>query len=171
MWIRLLNLIYTEIHIQEFSVLHLGFGNEGRQSPPSSVLGGRFCQRKGQFIMFILNLMQIIRFSRGGCCPFTRWEGAAQTKRGQIAPSPPLDATLNFYLFYYTPHFNEVERGVYLFHLVRLSVCGQNRVRSVSITIFVRSISYLHILSSNFRRCVACNVCLKVQKFEILVNS
>ena len=38
---------------------------------------------------------------------------------------------------------------------VRLSVCGQNRVRSVSSTILIGSISYLHILSSNFRRCVA----------------
>ena len=43
---------------------------------------------------------------------------------------------------------------------VRLSVCGQNRVRSVSSTMLVGSISYLHILSSNFRRCVACNACL-----------
>ena len=32
---------------------------------------------------------------------------------------------------------------------VRLSVCGQNRVRSVSSTILIGSISYLHILSSN----------------------
>ena len=38
---------------------------------------------------------------------------------------------------------------------VRLSVCGQNRVCSVSSTILNGSISYLHILSSNFRRCVA----------------
>ena len=53
---------------------------------------------------------------------------------------------------------------------VRLSVCGQNRVRSVSSTILMGSISYLHILSSNFRRCVACNARCKIQKFEILVN-
>ena len=46
---------------------------------------------------------------------------------------------------------------------VRLSVCGQNRVHSVSSTILIGSISYLHILSSNFRRCVACNVCYKAQ--------
>ena len=64
---------------------------------------------------------------------------------------------------YYTPRFNEVDRGVYWYHLVRLSVClfvclsvglsicGQNRVRSVSSTILIWSISYLHI-------------------FEILVN-
>ena len=52
--------------------------------------------------------------------------------------------------------------GVCWFHLVRLSVCGQNRVRSVSSTILVGSISYLHILSSNLRRCVACNVCFKI---------
>ena len=66
---------------------------------------------------------------------------------------------------YYTPRFNEVERGVYWHHLVRLSVCGQNRVRSVSSTILIGSISYLHILSSNFRRCVACNARFKIQKF------
>ena len=62
----------------------------------------------------------------------------------------------------YTPRFNEVERGVYWYHLVRLSVCGQNRVRSVSSTILIGSISYLHILSSNFRRCVACNARFKI---------
>ena len=53
---------------------------------------------------------------------------------------------------------------------VRLSVCGQNRVRSVSSTILIGSISYLHILSSNFRRCVTCNARFKIQKFEILAN-
>ena len=71
----------------------------------------------------------------------------------------------------YTPRLNEVERGLYWFHLVRLSVCGQNRVRSVSSTILIGSISYLHILSSNFRKCVACNVCFKIKKCEILANS
>ena len=50
---------------------------------------------------------------------------------------------------------------------VRLSVCGQNRVRSVSSTLLIRSISYLHILSSNFRRCVACNVCLKLKNLQL----
>ena len=39
-------------------------------------------------------------------------------------------------------------------YLVRLSVCGQNRVRSVSSTILIGSISYLHIFSSNLRRCL-----------------
>ena len=48
---------------------------------------------------------------------------------------------------------------------VRLSICGQDHVRSVSSTILVGSISYLHILSSNFRRCVACDICFKIQKF------
>ena len=88
-------------------------------------------------------------------------------------PGPPLNINTIFpgIGIYYTPRFNKVERGVYWFHLVRLSVCGQNRVRSVSSTILIRSISYLHILSSNFRRCVACNVCFKIQKFEILANS
>ena len=72
---------------------------------------------------------------------------------------------------FYTPRFNKVERGVYWFYLVRLSVCGQNCVRSVSSTILVRSILYLQILSSNFRRCVARKVCFKIQKFgQILVT-
>ena len=49
---------------------------------------------------------------------------------------------------------------------VRLSVCGQNRVRSVSSTILIGSISYLHILLSNFRRCVAWNARFKVQTLK-----
>ena len=49
---------------------------------------------------------------------------------------------------------------------ITLSVCGQNRFRSVSSTILVGSISYLHILSSNFRKCVACNVRFKVKKLK-----
>ena len=54
---------------------------------------------------------------------------------------------------------------LYWFHLVHLSVCGQNRVRSVSSIILIGSISYLHILSSNFRRCVMCNDCFKIKIF------
>ena len=68
---------------------------------------------------------------------------------------------------HYTPNFNEVERRSILVSpcpSVNLSVCGQNLVLSVSSTILIRSISYVHILSSNFRRCVACNRCFKIQK-------
>ena len=72
-------------------MLYLGFGNKGWQPPPSLLSGGQLCHSQGQFI---LNLMQIVRFSRGACCPFPIWEGAAQSKRGQIAPSPPLDTAL-----------------------------------------------------------------------------
>ena len=45
------------------------------------------------------------------------------------------------------------------------SVCGQNRVCSVSSTILVRSIPYLHILSSNFRMCVVCKGYCKIPKY------
>ena len=38
------------------------------------------------------------------------------------------------------------------------SICGRNCVCSVSSTMLAGSISYLHILSSNFRRCVACSL-------------
>ena len=67
----------------------------------------------------------------------------------------------------YTPRFNEVERGILVSPCpsVRLSVCGQNRVRSVSSTILIGSISYLHILSSNLRRCVAGIARFKSQNF------
>ena len=43
------------------------------------------------------------------------------------------------------------------------------RVRSVAPTVLVGSISYLYILSSNFRRCVACIVFSKISKLEFLV--
>ena len=56
--------------------------------------------------------------------------------------------------------------GLYWFHLVRLSVCGQNCVRSVFSTILIGSMSYSHILSSNFRRCVVCNVCFKFNNWK-----
>ena len=50
----------------------------------------------------------------------------------------------------------------------RLSVCPASRVRSVAPTVLVGSISYLHILSSNFRRCVACNGSCKNSIFQFL---
>ena len=43
-----------------------------------------------------------------------------------------------------------------------------SRVRSVVPTVLVGSISYLYILSSNFRRCVACKVYSKISKFVFL---
>ena len=52
---------------------------------------------------------------------------------------------------------------------VRPSVCPSfrpaSRVRSVVPTVLVGSISYLYILSSNFRRCVACKVSCKIWIF------
>ena len=105
----------------------------------------------------------------------------------------------------YTPRFNEVERGVYWFHVVRPSVhpsvsqlvhsillndselaeesssilitiqlCFSLRcpsvclwTKSVSSTILSWSISYLHILSSNFRRRVLCNGYCKIPKMNL----
>ena len=45
---------------------------------------------------------------------------------------------------------------------VRPSVRPASRVRSVAPTVLVGSISYLYILSSNFRRCVVCKVSGKI---------
>ena len=84
---------------------------------------------------------------------------------------------------WYTPPYQIwfwVSRRIFIYSLITkhlcysprclficLSVCGQNRVCSVSSTILVGSISYFHILSSNFRRCVVCKVCSKVKKNKI----
>ena len=46
------------------------------------------------------------------------------------------------------------------------SVCGQNHVRFVTSIIPAGSISYLHILLMNFRRCVTCNVAAKFKKLN-----
>ena len=73
----------------------------------------------------------------------------------------------------YTPASTKLKGGILVssFPSVCMFVFGQNRVRSVSSTILVESISYLHILSSNFRRCVACKVCYKIKKLENLAIS
>ena len=47
-----------------------------------------------------------------------------------------------------------------------LSVCPASCVRSVAPTVLVGSFSYVYILSSNFRRCVAWKVYCKILKFE-----
>ena len=49
---------------------------------------------------------------------------------------------------------------------VRLSVRPASCVRSVAPTVLIGSISYLYILSSNFRRYVACTDSCKISKFE-----
>ena len=46
------------------------------------------------------------------------------------------------------------------------SIRPASRVRSVAPTVLVGSISYLYILSSNFRRCVMCKVSCKISKFK-----
>ena len=110
-----------------------------------------------------------------------------ETKRPQADNSRSLiDRQVSCSCLLYLP-LQRSWKGVYWFHhvllsvclsvrpsvrpSVRLSVCGQNRVRSVFSIILIRSISYLHILSSNFKRCFACNVCFKIKKSKILANS
>ena len=51
---------------------------------------------------------------------------------------------------------------------VCLSVRPASHVRSVVPTVLVGSISYLYILSSNFRKCAVCKVSCKISKFEFL---
>ena len=58
----------------------------------------------------------------------------------------------------YPTHNEVVGGGVYWFHSIRPFVHPPPRFRSVAPTVLVRSISYLYILSSNFRRCVVCKV-------------
>ena len=59
--------------------------------------------------------------------------------------------------------------GVYWFHSVRPSIRPSvhpaSHVRSVTPTVLVGFISYLYILSSNFRWCVACKASCKILNF------
>ena len=48
------------------------------------------------------------------------------------------------------------------------SICPTSRVHSVAPTVLVGSTSDSYILSSNFRRCAACKVYCKIEKFELL---
>ena len=107
--------------------------------------------------LFVMNV--IFRLLR--CCRMWNLNQCLWWWLGSCYPPPTTTTTTTT-----TPFLNEVERGVYWFHLVRLSICGQNRVRSVSSTILIGSISYLHTLSSNFRKYVACNVCFKFKNLK-----
>ena len=70
------------------------------------------------------------------------------------------------------PHPQRSCWGVYWFYSVcpsiHPSVCPTSGVCSVGPTVLVGSISYLHILSSNFRRCVAFKASCTISKFVIL---
>ena len=63
------------------------------------------------------------------------------------------------------PPHKEVVGGVYWFHSVRPSVCPSVCPASLVCPVaLVGSISYLYILSSNFRRCVTCKVYCQILK-------
>ena len=64
---------------------------------------------------------------------------------------------------YYTTHTTKLLGGILV--SLRPSVRPASRVRSVAPTVLVGSISYLYILSSNFRRCVVCKVSCKIWIF------
>ena len=69
---------------------------------------------------------------------------------------------------HYTPCTTKLLGGIW-FHSIRPSrVRPASRVSSVAPTGLVGSISYLYILSNNFRRCVAYKVSCKISKFEFL---
>ena len=72
---------------------------------------------------------------------------------------------IHFILFLLYPRSTKLKGGggggVHWFHLARLSVCGQNRVRCVSSTILAVSISYLHIILTNSRRGIYVEFCEK----------
>ena len=57
--------------------------------------------------------------------------------------------SISYRFFYYIPPPRSTKlKGVYWFHLARLSVCRQNRVRCVSSTVLAALISYLHSVTS-----------------------
>ena len=95
------------------------------------------------------------------CVLYLRFCGSFRIFPPQHRDCLHIEAWWYYMVIYLGHHYNPAStklKGGYTCFMssVRLSVCGQNRVRSVSSTILVGSISYLHILSSNFRRCVAC---------------
>ena len=65
---------------------------------------------------------------------------------------------------YYIPRTTKLLGGI----LVSLRPSVRPPVRPSVPTVLVRSISYLYILSSNFRMCVACKVSCKISKLEFL---
>ena len=67
-------------------------------------------------------------------------------------------------LLLYPPHNEVVGVGVYWFHSVRPSVRPASRVRSVAPTVLVDFI-FIHLISSNFWRCVACDVSCEIWIF------
>ena len=84
------------------------------------------------------------------------------------------DACILYFLFVLVPlHYcsasSELVGGYIGFTLsVRPSIRPASRVCSIVPKVLVGSISYLYILSGNFRRCVAFNVPCKISKFEFL---
>ena len=107
-----------------------------------------------------------------GCRDLTTWWGSRIVAPAMaICPTALRWMSQNLIGDHYTP-LNKVEGGYTGFTMsICPSICGQNRGHSVSSTILTESISYLHILSSNFRRCVVCKVFIKIKKFEVLANS
>ena len=86
---------------------------------------------------------------------------------------PELLACLKFLNNWYLiviPHTQPSCWGVYWFHSGRPAGRPSPRVRSLAHTVLVESISYLYILSGNFRRCVVCKVSCNISKFEFLAN-
>ena len=66
----------------------------------------------------------------------------------------------------YTPRSTKLKQGILVSPFLSVD---KNRVRFVSSTILTRSISYLHTLSSNIRRCAAYKVFFfKIKKFSIV---
>ena len=71
---------------------------------------------------------------------------------------------LLFHPVYFAVNFQFLDYYIYIYIGFTPSVCPSvrpvvrpaSRVRSVAPTVLVGSISYLYILSSNFRRCVTC---------------
>ena len=88
------------------------------------------------------------------CKGYGIWLGefSANTVIEILMNNEVLTSKQTIYFVYFYPA-QRSWRGVYWFHVFRLSICGPNSVRSVSSTKLDGSITYLRILSKQFQLC------------------
>ena len=126
---------------------------------PAKIDGGLWCHMKSAIHMTMLVpchnfshwrtlVLNLIYPTFNRCSWQLAWYISAEWTAGFISP---------LWNYIIIPPSMKLKGGILVLHClsIRPSLCGQNRAHFVCSTILAGSISYLHILLSNFRRCVA----------------